>query len=224
MRLSKTASIVTGFLSSLAGTLGSFLFINGLSTDLQSVRDQRATMVAQVESLTNVQLQYYMANQQGDMIFALVHNPAQARSDIATLLFGGNVLDRATPMRNLIGVLALAGKLDYAKTYGGYVKVNEQARDTGAMADYQKLKRLEQGALELGTAHVATLHQQIAAADQKVAAIEASLRWRQAALIGLMSFGSTVLLLANLLDERQAVHKSMPPDASTKTNTSGVAA
>ena len=221
MRISKTASIVTGFLSSLAGTLGSFLFVNGLSTDLQMVRDQRAVMVAQVESLTNVQLQYYMANQQGDMIFALVHNPAQARSDVAALLFGGNVLDRATPMRNLIGALALAGKLDYAKTYAGYVQVNQQARDTGAMADYQKLKLLEQGALELGTAHIATLHQQIATADQNVAAIEASLRWRQAALIGLMSFGSAVLLLANLLDERQSVRAPALPDTGSKTNPHG---
>lgn len=212
MRPLKTASIVVGFLSSLSGTLGSFVFINDLNQELQGLRDRRAVMVAQVESLTNVQLQYFMANQQGDMIFALVQDPSRARADVTALLFGGNVLDRATPMRNLIGTLALARKLDYAKTYEGYTLLNQQARDSGSMADYQKLKLVERGALELGAAHVATLHQDIAAADQKVGAIEASLRWRQTILIALTSFGAAILLLANLLEERQAARAARPRD------------
>jgi hypothetical protein len=214
MRPLKTASIVIGFLSSLLGTLGSFVFINDLNQELQLVRDQRSAMVAQVESLNNVQLQYFMANQQGDMIFALVQDTARARPDVTALLFGGNVLDRAAPMRNLIGTLALAHKLDYIKTYEGYVQLNQRARESGAMVDYQKLKLIERDTLELGAAHVATLHQAIATADQKVVAIEASLRWRQTILIALTSFGAAILLLANLIEERQAARSARPRDTT----------
>jgi len=218
VRKLKTLSIVTGFASSLVGTLGAFLFVTSLNDEVQALRAARAAMSAQIEALNNAQMQYFMANQQGDMIFALLHNAAPQRSAIAGLLFAGNVLDRATPIRNVMGALALAGQTDYQRSWSGYTQANEQARASGSLADYQQLKLQERAAVELGSAHVAALHQQIAAIDRKAGAIEASLQRRQTALIALTSFGAAVLLLANLLDERQAARAaaSTTPPPTTK--------
>jgi hypothetical protein len=36
-----------------------------------------------------------------------------ARRELASLVYKGNMLDRATPVRNMIGALALAKQLDY---------------------------------------------------------------------------------------------------------------
>ena len=44
-----------------------------------------------------------------------------ARRDVADLIYKGNMLDRATPVRNMIGALAVAKQLDYRQTYGAPV-------------------------------------------------------------------------------------------------------
>ncbi len=210
MRWFKVTSIVVGFMLSLVCTLASFVFVNTLNAEIQSQRDQRSNLLAQLELLSNVQLQYFLANQQGDMIFALVHDGKRMRADVSSLLYAGNVLDRATPVRNLLGALAVAGKLDYAKSYASYVQANERARESAAMADYQVLKEVEKSALELGLAHAATLHTTIASIDQRLQVLDADLRWRQTVLISLTSLGAATLLLANLLEERHAVRTAKP--------------
>ena len=217
MRWFKVTSIVVGFVLSLAGTLASFVFVNSLNGEIQAMRDERSRLVAQAESLTNVQLQYFLANQQGDMIFALMQGGTRLRADVSALLYAGNVLDRATPIRNLFGALALAGKLDYASTYEGYVKVNERARESAEMADYQALKAVEKSALELCLAHVGSLHGTISALDQGLQSLDASLRWRQTVLISLTSLGAAILLLANLMEERHTV-RAKPTAAHTQAH------
>jgi hypothetical protein len=203
MYLPKSATLLLGFLSSLLGTVGSFVLVESLNRDIKALVEVRNATTHQIESISRMNEQYFVSNQQGDLIFVLAQDRA-ARNDVSDLLFKGSMLDRATPVRNLLGALAVAGKLDYRQTYAVYEQFNDRARQSGQFIDYQRLKELERGLVETSSVHIAALHERLVAIGPQITQAEGALRTRQAMLITLSSFGAAVLLLANLLEARHA--------------------
>jgi hypothetical protein len=103
--------ILMGFLSSLVGTLGSFLIIERINVTIRALVDQKNGAGQEIEKLGALAGDYFMANQQGDLIYMLALQPG-ARQDLAGLIYKGNLLDLAEPVRNIIGALALAAPAD----------------------------------------------------------------------------------------------------------------
>ena len=52
----------------------------------------------------------------------------------------GNMLDRATPVRNMLGELALEHQLDYEKESAAYTGLNDEAQANLTAANFRAVK------------------------------------------------------------------------------------
>lgn len=122
LRHAKSISMTGGFLFATVGAVWSFLVVDSLSEQGKQLADARAGLTRQMQSLATIASEYFIANQQGDLIFILAQQDG-AREELARLISKGNLLDRATPVRNMIGALALAKQLDYRQAYDQYERL-----------------------------------------------------------------------------------------------------
>src|SRR5262249_38956748 len=141
----------------------------------------------------------FIANQQGDLIYALSLQEG-SRSDLVTLLYQGNLLDRAEPIRNLVAAMAIAGLLDYRKTYDEYERLNDDARRSADFGPYAAVKAYERDLVQLSQKRVADLEVTLGPTNRKITRAEARLRSRHQYMIILSSAGAFFLLLANLVE------------------------
>jgi hypothetical protein len=111
-RRAKSIGLIGGFVFATLGALWSFLVVERLSEQARELANAKADVNRQIQSLNTLAAEYFIANQQGDLIFILAQQE-NARRDLASLIYQGNILDRATPVRNMIGALAVARQLDY---------------------------------------------------------------------------------------------------------------
>lgn len=202
-RPAKWIALIGGFVIGLIGAVWSFAFVDRGDEALRKLGEQKAAVTREIESLNGIASNYYLANQQGDMIFMLGLQDT-ARLDLAALLLKGNFLDRATPVRNMIGALALEGQLDFRKTYDAYAQLNDAARaDTSSYEKFAGVKQREKEIIELGQNRVPVLIEWRAGLDRQIGGLEASRRTSR--LIGLAAsqLGAFLLLLANLIEKRK---------------------
>ena len=204
-RPAKWIALIGGFVIGLVGAVWSFAFVDRGDEELKSLNEQKAAVTRDIESLNGIASNYFLANQQGDLIFMLSLQD-NARRDMAALLLKGNYLDRATPVRDMIGALAMQRQLDFRKTYDSYAALNDAARaDTASYAKFTSVKQREKEIVELGQNRVPVLLQGRAELESRLAGLEASRRTSR--LIGLAAsqLGAFLLLAANLIDKRKPV-------------------
>jgi hypothetical protein len=201
-RHAKAVSLIGGFLFAIVGGVWSFAVQDRLSNEARQLSDARANLTEQVRSLSAIASEYFIANQQGDLIFVTAGQD-RARRDVAELIYKGNMLDRATPVRNMIGALAIAKVLDYSRTYGDYEKLNDAARANLSLDNFIALKRAEREIINKGQERIPVLIKAVFEID-KSASTNRQAQERNR-LIGLIfSFiGSFLLLSANLIASRQ---------------------
>ena len=155
-RYARSLSVAGGFLFGMAGAGWSFAFDDRLRTEMAGLSDAKDDLTGQVRTLSAIASEYFIANQQGDLIF-LTANQDRAQRDIAELIYKGNLLDRATPVRNMIGALAIAKQLDYRQTYDSYVKLNDKARENLSAENFFRLKTAEREIITKGQDRVPIL-------------------------------------------------------------------
>jgi hypothetical protein len=194
----KPISLVAGFLFTVVGATWSFLIVDRLGEEMRQLSNTKADLRRQIESLNSIASDYFIANQQGDLIFVLTLQ-ASARQDVAGLIYKGNMLDRATPVRNMIGALAIARQLDYRQTYDVYEKLNDETRANLSFENFTKLKQAEKAIIEQGQARVPLLLNALFQNDQVINANDA--RQKTNRVLGLIasSLGGFILLCANLI-------------------------
>ncbi len=149
----RSGIIVPGFLSSVAGTLGSFLLLERLGNQAKQLADRRNGAVHEIDKLGGLANAYFIANQQGDLIYVLGLQQT-SRKDLIKLIYQGNVLDRAEPVRNLIGALAIDGLTDYRKTYGEYERLSDRARGSQEYEPFLAVKSYEREVVTLAQSRV----------------------------------------------------------------------
>ena len=198
IRYAKLFSIVGGSLITIVGTLWSFLVSDGLSQRAKELANQKAEASKQIQTLNSIAADYFIANQQGDLIFILDQEP-NARPEIATLIYKGNLLDRATPVRNMIGALAIAKQLDYRRTYDAYEKLNDRARSELSFDNFTALKQREKQIIEQGQAMVPNLLNKSFELEKNINANAAAQKRQR--MIGVVAsiIGTTLLLCANVV-------------------------
>lgn len=201
-RHARSLSVVGGFLFGTAGSLWAFAFDDRLGNEMKVMADAKAELTRQVQSLDDIASEYFIANQQGDLIF-LTANQGQVRRDVAELIYKGNLLDRATPVRNMIGALAIAKQLDYRKTYDAYVALNDEARARLTIENFMKLKHTEREIISRGQDRVPILTKELFRIETAMNANSQAQDKNR--VIGLVSsfVGSFLLLFANLFALRQ---------------------
>ncbi|GAA0719398.1 hypothetical protein [Dokdonella soli] len=203
VRHAKTISVVAGFVLGVIGTAWSFIVVDRLGEAMRQLSDTKADLTQQVQSLNSIASEYFIANQQGDLIFILALQDS-ARQEVASLIYKGNMLDRGTPVRNMIGALAIAKQLDYRQTYDAYEKLNDEARANLSFANFTQLKQAEQVVIAKGQARVPLLQNSLFEVEKAMNANGAA--QKRSRVIGFISsiFGSFLLLLANLIAQSRA--------------------
>lgn len=199
-RYAITIFLIVGFLFGTLGAAWSYLFDDRLNEELRQLSDTKADLILQMDTLNSLASDYFIANQQGDLIFLLAQQ-GNAQQDLAALIYQGNVLDRATPVRNMIGALALAGQLDYQQTYDAYERLNEETRENLSFEIFTRLKQAEQAIILQGQERVPALLEDLFEIEQAINANQAAQQRNQ--VIGLVTsiFGNLLLLAATLIAE-----------------------
>ena len=200
-RYGKAVSLIGGFASTLVGIAWSFLVASGLDSRSRGLVEHRADLIRQIDHLRAASSEYFLANQQGDMMFILAQQD-NARAEIAAQMHRANLLDRATPVRNMIAELALARELDYRQTYDAYEKQNDQLRAEFTLPNFQRLKQTEKEIIVQGQARAGKLVGEVLATERDLAANDA--KQKRGRLIGFSAsiIGSFLLLLTNLTAEK----------------------
>ena len=198
----KSISLIVGFLFATLGALWSFLVVDRLSEQAKALADAKANVNRQIQSLNTLASEYFIVNQQGDLIFILAQQE-NARRDLASLIYQGNILDRATPVRNMIGALAVARQLDYRSTYDAYERLNDETRANFSFENFTRLKQEEKNIIVKGQERVPLLLDQLFEIEREISANEAAQKKQR--IFGLIAsiLGSSLLLFANLVAEKE---------------------
>ncbi|MCO6449583.1 MAG: hypothetical protein J5I90_02230 [Caldilineales bacterium] len=198
----KSIALICGFLFAAVGAVWSLLVVDRLNDEMQRLSDASSGLSREIDSLNGIASEYFIANQQGDLIFILAQQ-GNARQDVAGLIYEGNILDRATPVRNMIGALALAGVFDYRQTYDAYAQLNDQTRAEPTFANFVALKQAEQAIIAQGQERVPLLLEQRFEMEKAINAN--AVAQQRARVIGVVAsiIGSFLLLAANLIAERE---------------------
>jgi hypothetical protein len=194
-------TIALGFLSSVGGTLGSFFLIEGLSGGVKELSNQKAAAVREIDKLSGLAQEYFIANQQGDLIYMLGLQD-NSRKDIAQLIYQGNVLDRAEPVRNVIGALAIARILDYKQTYSAYEKLSDQARQSREFGPFLAVKKFEREVVTQAQSRVGSLQLSLIPLEQQINQLESQLNRRQRLMLAFSLLGACLFLAANLIEHK----------------------
>ena len=205
--------LVIGFGSGLAGTLGSFVFIETLNEDIQDLTNRQDAAVQEIARLGSLSSDYFIANQQGDLIYALALQP-DANYELLALIYQGNLIDRAEPMRNMIGAMAIAGLLDYRQTYDQSEKLADKAIASTDFASFIAVKEFERSIVQESQNRGAYLQLSLAPLQSELSAAEGRLRSRHQLMILFPSAGAFLLLLANLVEHRRSVASASQPTPS----------
>lgn len=202
-RYAKSIPLIGGFLFGVLGGVWSFVIVDRLGAEREQLANAKAERTKQMQSLDRIAADYFIANQQGDLIFILSLQ-GSGRQELAGLIYKGNMLDRATPVRNMIGALALAKQLDYRQTYDGYEKLNDEARANLSFDNFMQLKDAEKTIIEQGQARVGVLLNEVFEIEKAINANEAAQKKNRT--IGFIAsiIGNFLLLWANLIAKREA--------------------
>lgn len=205
----KVIALIAGFLFSVVGTLWALLVTDRLDGQIQQIAGTRTANAVQIDRLQRLASEYFMANQQGDLIFIMGLQPG-ANRDLAASVYQGNILDRATPVRTMIVALGEENQLDLNQTYSTYRALNDQAKQNFTMENFTRLKDNERDIIMQGQARADDLANQNAGLD-------AVLRTKQSQqsrnnVLGVLAaiVGSAALLAANLIVEKSGPEKSGP--------------
>ena len=210
-RHANAAPLIAGFLFGTVGAIWSFAFDHSLGDELRQLTDLKADLTEQVRSLNGLANEYFIANHQGDLIFVLAYQD-NARKDVAPLIYKANLLDRAAPVRNMIGALAIAKQLDYRKTYDAYKALNDAARADLSFAHFTKLKQAERELITKGQDRVPVLTKVLFEVETAIRRNGRSQKRNEVISLLSSSLGGFLLLLANLIASRQRDRPRDPVD------------
>jgi hypothetical protein len=200
-RIAKPISLIAGFLFAVVGSLWSFIVVDRLGAEIKQLSDVKADLRRQIDSLNSIASDYFIANQQGDLIFILAQQ-SNARQDVANLIYKGNMLDRATPVRNMIGALAIAKQLDYRQAYDSYEKINAEAQSDFSAGNFTRLKGTEKAIITQGQQRVPLLLDNLFQVEKAINARDALQKKNRLLGVVASSIGSFLLLCANLIAMR----------------------
>ncbi len=206
----KRIAILLGFTLAVLSTLGPQFYVGPIE-DLSAESDQSAKILTgRIETLRAAQSQYLLFEQMGVLIYALnatgMSAEGSSQRDTLNNLYQLSLLDRSTAVRQMIGALAMAGRLDYRKTSDQYGELIAAARKSFSLASYKAVDDFENAAMDKSNDLMAGLQKALLSADGAKSGYDGLASRRKLHILILTALGSTLLLAANLMSEK--------PDAS----------
>jgi hypothetical protein len=203
----KRLAILIGFILTVLSSLGPQFYV-GPVEDQSADADQRSKVVAsRIDTLRNAQSQYLLFEQMGVLIYALnatgLGAPGTPQRDTLNNLYQLSLLDRSTGVRQMIGELARAKQLTYRETADIYNALIAAARKDFSLTTYQAVDDFENGMMAQANALMAGLQQALLDTDQAKSDLDNIAGKRKTQLLVMLTLGSTLLLAANLLSQKE---------------------
>lgn len=200
-RRGKLLTLIVGFLFSTVGALWALLVTDRLDGQIEKLGEQKSTIARQVTALNRFASEYFIANQQGDLIYMLKVQP-DVNQDLAGRIYLGNLSDRRTPVNNMIAELGLEQQLDPAATYGEYKKISaELLADPNDEAKYWEVKTFEKKTIMQGQQRALELVDASNDIDRDLRSKQATQSLNHILAVLTAIIGSAVLVAANVITE-----------------------
>lgn len=216
----KRIAILIGFTLAALSTLGPQFYIGPIE-DLGAEADQSAkALAARIETLRGAQSQYLLFEQVGVLIYAINATGMlpEGSNQRGTLndLYQLSLLDRSTPVRQMIGELARARRLDFRKTSDAYGELIATARKTVSLDSYKAVNDFENKTMDAANALMAELQQALLTAEGAKSGYDGMASRRRLDMLILTGLGSTLLLGANLMSEKPTAPPPEPPETEAE--------
>ena len=212
----KRLAILIGFILTVLSSLGPQFYVGPIE-DQSADADQRSKIfAARADVLREAQSQYLLFEQMGVLIYALnatgVGAPGTPQSDTLNRLYQLSLLDRSTGVRQMIGELARANQMNYRETSDKYGGLIAAARKDFSLATYKAVDDFENAMMTQANTLMAGLQQALLDANQAKSNLDAIAGKRKTQLLVMVTLGSTLLLAANLMSQKE--DKPAAPPAS----------
>ena len=217
----KRLAILIGFTLAVLGTFGPQFYV-GPVEDFATEADQSAKiLVARIETLRGAQSQYLTFQQIGVLVYALnavgMTSDGSNQRETLNKLYDLSLIDRSDAVRQVIGALAMAKKLDFRQTSDAYGAQIAAARKDVGLATYTAVDDFETAMMGRANDLMAELQKARLAVEDAKSAADGLASRRKLHILILTALGSTLLLAANLLSEKPA--PPPPPAQETAAET-----
>lgn len=206
-RRGKLLTLIVGFLFSTVGALWALLVTDRIDGQIQRLGERRSEIGRQIGALNRLASEYFIANQQGDLIFILKVQP-DARPDLAADIYSANLNDRSVPVVNMISELGVEEQVDAAGARAAYERLNaDAAADPASAEKFWKVKDFEKGVIMTGQKRVFELVEDNDRLDRELRSKQSTQSLNHILAVLTAIIGSAVLVAANVITE------AGPPDA-----------
>jgi len=217
----KRLAILIGFVLAVLSTLGPQFYV-GPVEDFAAEADRSAkSLAARIETLRGARSQYLTFQQIGVLIYALnatgLAAQGSSQHDTLSKLYELSLVDRSGAVRQVIGELAKAKKLDYRATSDSYGELIAAARKDVGLATYKAVDDFEAATMMRVNDLMAELQKAMLAVEEAKGMADALASRRRLHMLVVTALGSTLLLAANLMSEKPAAPPAGPPQSLEET-------
>lgn len=205
-RRGKLLTLVVGFLFSAVGALWALLVTDRLDGQIQQLGAQKAEIAGQIALLNGYASDWFMLNQQGDLIFMLKLGPDVDR-ELAADIYKANISDRGVPVREMISELGREQQLDPDKVNAEYRALSQGFQASpGDLEKWVDLKIFEKKTIVQGQGRALALAKESVGIDTDLRSKQRTQSLNHVMAVLTAIIGSAVLVAAN------AITEIAPPD------------
>lgn len=200
----KRLTILVGFILTLLGSVGSYLYVTPAERRADELGGQIKSAEATIEILKNADTSYWMFQQQGSLIFAIYSaNTRDEAKDVIGDLLKLAMSDRTFAVRTVIGQLAIANQLNYRQTSDRYQGLVQAAAKDFTFENYMAVNAFEKDFMQRAETMTGNLQQLRLSLMTAKGGADVLVERHKLVLLILTTLGSTFLLAANLITAKE---------------------
>jgi hypothetical protein len=195
----KAVTLVLAAGMSIFGSAGQFLLIDYWEDLARAKELEMRDIERRVATLRSTQTEYFNAQVQGNMLFALDPSDQTRNRGLVGKLYQLSLIDRAFPFRAILAELAMAKTFDFTTVNAEYKRLQEAASADFSFQNFTAVTMFERQALDQALDLQHKLQDRYFEVQNERSAAEATSDRRRVWLVGLTSIGTGLLLVANLI-------------------------
>lgn len=208
-------AIVVGFGLTICGLLGAQFYLEPAQQQRSDIQEQLGAARSKAQILRAANALDNIFGQLGAMIFTLNGNdqPDQASADAVHTLQKRALDWRHDGVRTYLAQLGIAGEIDFKPVSAAYEALVDDERRQGSFEAYTKVNQFEADLAMASVTNSGTAAMQAIQLHSKILSAEAEVWYRSIVLLVITLSGSTLVLIATLLADRQAPPRPRPDSA-----------
>ena len=195
----KALTLVLAAGLSIFGSAGQFLLVDSWDSMASKREIELRDIERRVATLRSTQTEYFNAQVQGNLLFALDPADGTRNRGLVGKLYQLSLIDRAYPFRAILAELALAKTFDFSTVNAEYKKLQAAASSDFSFKNFTAVTMFEREILDQALDLQHKLQDRYFEVQNERILAEATRDRRRAWLIALTSLGTCLLLGANLI-------------------------